>query len=36
MVISQSGDEIRVAALLVDDVFQLLYQGRVIDDARET
>jgi len=35
MVISQTGDEIRVAALLVDGGFELLYQGRVIDDAKD-
>ena len=35
MLISQSGDQIRVAALLVDDNFQLLYQGTVIDDVKD-
>src|SRR5262245_53952362 len=35
MVISQIGDAIRVAALLVDDDFQLLYEGTVIDDAKD-
>jgi hypothetical protein len=35
MVISQQGDEIRVAALLFGDTFQLLYQGRVIADERD-
>src|SRR5262245_36331286 len=39
MVISQRGDEMNMAALLIDGAFQLLYQGRVIqtrviDDAR--
>lgn len=34
MVISQSGDEMNMAALLINGVFQLLYQGRVINDAK--
>jgi hypothetical protein len=35
MVISQTGNEIRMAALLIDDVFQLIYQGTVIDDVED-
>lgn len=35
MLISQNGDEMNMAALLIDGVFQLVYQGRVIDDAKQ-
>ena len=35
MVISQRGEEFNMAALLIDGAFQLLYQGRVIDDSRD-
>ena len=35
MVITQNGDEINMAALLIDGVFQLLYQGRVIDNVAD-
>ncbi len=35
MVISQSENGIRMAALLADGVFHLLYEGRVIDDTRD-
>jgi len=35
MVISQSGQDINLAALYFEGVFHLLYQGHVIDDAKE-
>ena len=35
MVISQNGDQINMAALLIDGAFELLYQGRVINDTRD-
>ena len=35
MVISQTGNEIRMAALLIDGSFQLLYQGTVIDNVSD-
>jgi hypothetical protein len=35
MVISQTGSEIRVAALLIDGAFQLIYQGTVIDSVSD-
>ena len=35
MLITQNGDEINMAALLIDGGFQLLYQGRVIDSVED-
>lgn len=35
MLISQSGSEIRVAALLIEGAFQLVYQGTVINDMKD-
>jgi hypothetical protein len=35
MVISQSGQEMNLAALFFDNTFHLLYQGHVIDDDKE-
>jgi hypothetical protein len=35
MLISQNGDAITVAALFIDGVFQLVYQGHVTGDAKE-
>jgi len=35
MMISQTGNEIRLAALLIDDTLQLTFQGTVIDDVKD-
>src|SRR5262245_40317731 len=35
MVITQNGQQVHIAALLIDDVFQLVYQGTVINDGKK-